>query len=88
MNIAIWMAAGGIIGWMSFSFLRFNIARGLVISIIIGIAGGLLGGDVLSPLLASTVNPGDFNPISLFMAFASAAGCLIISNMIYHRFGV
>ncbi|MBI4195884.1 MAG: hypothetical protein HY526_12490 [Betaproteobacteria bacterium] len=88
MNLAIWIVAGGIIGWMSFSFLRFNVARGLGVSIIIGVAGGILGGDVLGPLLASAVNPGDFNPILLFMAFATAAGCLIISNMIYHRFGV
>ena len=60
MHIAIWIAAGGIIGWISFSFLSFNVARGLVLSIIIGIAGGLFGGDVLGPLLASTVNPGGF----------------------------
>jgi uncharacterized membrane protein YeaQ/YmgE (transglycosylase-associated protein family) len=88
MNIAMWVVTGGIIGWLSFTFLRFNVARGLAVSIVIGIAGGLFGGNVLGPLLASTIHPGDFNPISLFMAFASAAGCLIIGNMIYRRFGV
>lgn len=73
---------------MSYSFLRFNVPRGLFVSMLIGAAGGMLGGDLLGPLLASTVHAGDFNPISLFMAFASAAGCLIIGNMVHQHFGV
>jgi uncharacterized membrane protein YeaQ/YmgE (transglycosylase-associated protein family) len=88
MNIAMWVVAGCIIGWLSFTFLRFNVARGLAVSIIIGIVGAFFGGNVLGPLIASTPHPGGFNPFSLFTAFASAAGCLIIANMIYRRFDV
>ncbi len=84
----MWVVAGGIVGWLSFTFLRFNVARGLAVSIIIGIVGAFFGGNVLGPLIGSTPNPGGFNPLSLFTAFASAAGCLIIANMIYRRFDV
>lgn len=88
MNIAMWVIAGGIIGWLSFALMRLNVARGLAVSVVIGVAGALFGGDVLGPLLASAVHPGDFNPVALFMALASAAGCLIIGNMIHWRFDV
>lgn len=89
MNIATWILAGGIIGWIGFSYLKFNAGRGMIISVIIGMAAAVLGGDVLAPLLsADMASPGDFNPLSLFTAVASAAGCLIIGDMIYSRFGV
>ena len=89
MNVATWILAGGLIGWIAFSYLKFNAGRGMIISVIIGMAGAVLGGDVLAPLLsAAMASPGDFNPLSLFTAVASAAGCLIIGDMVYKRFGV
>jgi len=89
MNIATWILAGGIIGWIGFSFLKFNLKRGMVVSIVIGMAGGFVGGDLLAPMLsAAMATHGDFNPLSLFTAFASAAGCVIVGDMIYNRFGV
>ena len=88
-NVVLWVLAGGIAGWIGFAFVKFNVARGLLISIIIGMLGGYLGGTVLAPMFGAgvTVNPGDFNPFRLFIAFASATACLTISNMIYKRFG-
>ena len=88
-NIMLWALAGGIAGWIGYTLLKFNVDRGLLISILIGIVGGFLGGSVLAPMFGAgvTVHPGDFNPFRLFIAFASAAACLTISNMIYKRFG-
>ena len=89
MNAAMWILVGGFAGWIGFSYLKFNAKRGMLVSIIIGMAAGLFGGSVLSPMLGvAAIDPGHFNPLSLFTAFATAAGCLIISNMIYDRFGV
>jgi uncharacterized membrane protein YeaQ/YmgE (transglycosylase-associated protein family) len=89
MNIATWILAGGIIGWIGFAYFKFNPRRGMIISVIIGISGAVLGGDLLAPLLsAAMASPGDFNPLSLFTAAASAAGCLIIGDMVHSRFGV
>ena len=90
LNVALWGLAGGIAGWITYSFLEFNESRGLMISIIIGTCGGFLGGNVLAPMFGAgaTVNPGDFNPFRLFIAFASAAACLTIGNMLHKRFGI
>ena len=89
MNIAMWMLAGGIIGWVGFTYLGFNEMRGMIVSIIIGIVGGLLGGKVLAPILgAAAAVPGDFSLQALMAALASAAACLAVANKVHHRFGV
>jgi uncharacterized membrane protein YeaQ/YmgE (transglycosylase-associated protein family) len=89
MNVAMWILVGGAVGWAGFYWLNFNMQRGITASIAIGMAAGCFGGYVLAPLLGSaTLDPGHFNPLSLFTAFASAAGFVIVSNMIYDRFGV
>jgi uncharacterized membrane protein YeaQ/YmgE (transglycosylase-associated protein family) len=89
MNIAMWVLAGGILGWIGYAVLKANEERGVVISTIIGAIGGFFGGKVLAPMLgAAAENPSDFNLFAMFIALASAAACLTIGNMIYHRFGV
>lgn len=89
MNVAMWVLAGGLLGWIGFSILRANAERGMVISIIIGAVGGLFGGNVLAPMLgALTDAPNDFNLFSLVIALASAAGCLVIGNLVSDRFSV
>jgi len=78
-----------VIGWLAFSYLRFNPRRGLPLSIIIGTAGGVMGGALVAPLLGAVpVDPGDLNPLSIFVALVSALGCLTVTDMIYRRFGV
>jgi uncharacterized membrane protein YeaQ/YmgE (transglycosylase-associated protein family) len=89
MNVAMWLLAGGAVGWAGYTWLKLNARRGRVISIIIGAVAGFLGGDLLAPMLsAAMATAGDFNPLSLFTAFASAAACLVVSDMIYNHFGV
>jgi uncharacterized membrane protein YeaQ/YmgE (transglycosylase-associated protein family) len=89
MNVAMWVLAGGILGWIGFSILRANAERGMVISIVIGAVGGLFGGNVLAPMLgAVTETSTDFSLFSMVIALASAAGCLVIGNLVSDRFSV
>jgi len=89
MNIAMWVLAGGMLGWIGFTILRANAERGMVISIVIGAVGGLFGGNVLAPMLGAIVDtPNDFSLFSLVIALASAAACLVIGNLVSDRFGV
>jgi len=88
MNIAMWVLAGGVVGYMAYVHLKANEERGLVLSIIIGVVGGLLGGNVVAPMLgAVTDTPNDFSMFSLMIALASAAACLAIGNLLSRRFG-
>jgi len=89
MNVVAWVLAGIVVGWIGFRHFRFNLQRGLAVSIIIGIAGGLLGGAWLAPLLESvSVNAEDLNFLALFAAFAASLAGLTIADMVYRRFGV
>ena len=89
MNIAMWVVAGGVLGWIGFAILNANKERGMVISVIIGVLGGFFGGNVLAPMLgAVTYAPNDFSLFSLTIALASAAACLAISNLLSRRMGV
>ncbi len=89
MNLAMWVLAGGILGWIGYTILKVNEERGIVISIIIGVVGGFFGGNVLAPMLGAAVEtPNDFNLFSMVIALASAAGCLAIGNLVSNRYGV
>jgi uncharacterized membrane protein YeaQ/YmgE (transglycosylase-associated protein family) len=88
-NIILWAIAGGVAGWIGYSFMDLNAKRGLPISIMIGMVGGFFGGKLVAPMIGAgnAVSPGDFSPFPLFIALASAAAILIISSMIHKRFG-
>ena len=89
MNIAMWVLAGGVLGWVGYARMGANKERGMIFSIIIGIVGGFLGGNVLAPMLGATADtPNIFSPFSLFIAAASAAACLALGNLLAKRYGV
>ena len=89
MNIVLWILAGGALGWGAFTLLHINEERGTIASIIIGAVGGVIGGQVLAPMMSSApIVSGNFNIQALFIAVISASACLAIGNMIERRFGV
>jgi uncharacterized membrane protein YeaQ/YmgE (transglycosylase-associated protein family) len=89
MNVFLWMLAGAILGWLGYSYMRFNEARGMVVSVIIGVVGGLVGGNVIAPMFAAaTAAPGAFSTTALVFAGAGAAGFLAAGNLVYNQWGV
>jgi len=89
MNIAIWMLAGAALGWVGFSYMRFNEERGLMVSAIIGAIGGVLGGEIIAPMFtAGTVVAAGFNSSSLIYASVVAAVFLAVGNVVYNKWGV
>lgn len=51
MNILIWLALGGILGWVASLITRTDGQQGIFLNVIVGIAGAMLGGWLISPLL-------------------------------------
>ena len=89
MNIAMWLLAGGLLGWVGFSFLGYNVDRGVKVSIAIGIAGAILGAKLIGPIFgASAAIMGDFNGAALFFAAAIAAASLFVGSLVHDRWGV
>lgn len=87
MNVVIWMVAGGAVGWVACTALHLNTHRGLVVSIIIGVAGAFFGGHVLAPMFSTVPDAGALNIFALVVASATAICCVKISDMAYERFG-
>ena len=88
MNIAVWMLSGAIVGWLGYSVLGFNEARGKMVSIVIGAIGGVVGGNLVAPLFTAVAAPGDFGFPALLFAAAIAAVFLAIGNLVHNRWGV
>jgi uncharacterized membrane protein YeaQ/YmgE (transglycosylase-associated protein family) len=88
MNIAIWILAGGILGWVGYAFLGFNTARAKMVPILIGAAGGFFGGKVIAPMFTAVAVPVNFSMVALLFAAAVAAAFLAAGNFVYNRWGV
>ena len=88
MNVAMWVLAGGMLGWIAFAYINSRMRGGLAISVIIGALGAFFGGNVLAPMLgAVTDTPNVFNLFSMAVALGSAGAWLAIVNMLLRRFG-
>jgi len=81
MNIIIWLVAGGLIGWAASAVMRTR--EGLFLNVVIGIAGAVLGGWLLSPLVGvSTINQSNFSPAGLIVSFLGALILLAIVHFV------
>jgi len=82
MNIIIWLAIGGVIGWIASMIMKTNAEQGMVLNVIVGIIGAMLGGWLVAPLLgAGTVNQGDFSAGGLIVSLIGAIILLAIVNL-------
>lgn len=89
MEIAMWVVAGGALGWIGCTYLKYNEDRGTMLSVIIGMAGGFAGGKVVAPLFLEVGAVQDsFSTPALFFAAAVAAGFLFAGDQIHKRWGV
>ena len=89
MDIAMWVLAGGAVGWVGCTYLGFNEDRGTMLSVIIGMAGGFAGGKVVAPLfLDVSATPGAFSTPPLLFAVVVAAGFIFVGDQLYKRWGV
>ena len=87
MDIFVWLLAGGVVGWIAFSFLDWNPSRGLIVSAIIGVGAAYFGGSVLSPVLGGGINEaGGISPSALVIAAVAAVAFLKIADMVYERY--
>ncbi len=89
MNIIMWMVAGAAIGWAAYAVLHFNEDRGMVVSMVIGLLGGVAGGKLVAPMFGVVASiPEAFSMAALVCALGSAAVILFIGDQVHARFGV
>lgn len=82
-GIILWLAVGGVVGWLASIVMRRDASQGIALNIVVGIVGAVLGGWLLSPLLgAPTINSGIISIGSLLVSFLGAVILLAIVNLI------
>jgi uncharacterized membrane protein YeaQ/YmgE (transglycosylase-associated protein family) len=55
MNIILWLIVGGIVGWLASIVMRTDAQQGILLNIIVGIAGAFLAGLLFN---RGTINDG------------------------------
>jgi uncharacterized membrane protein YeaQ/YmgE (transglycosylase-associated protein family) len=86
MNLVIWILAGALLGWVTFAFLQWNEGRGFLPPLLIGGAGGFVGGKLVTPFFVSaTLTPAAFNATSLLFAIMVAVALLALVNTVFSR---
>ena len=89
MELILWVVAGAAIGWLAIAKMGWNEERGMIISMIIGAAGGVVGGKLIAPMVnAVAAVPGEFSIAALMVVVTSAVACLVAGNLVHSRFGV
>ena len=89
MDTLVCIAAGMLLGWLSYTYWRFNTERGAVVSMVIGAAGALIGTKVIAPMFLNVAGaPGEITLPLVVLAAGTAAALLALSDMVHQRFGV
>ena len=83
MNLIVYLAAGGVVGWLGSLVLRTDARHVVVLNVVVAVVGALLGGWLLLPLLtAETVSQGEFSSMGLLVSFVGAFVLLLLVNLV------
>ena len=83
MNFIIWLAVGGVIGWLASIVMKTDGQQGIFLNVIVGIIGAILGGWLISPLVGvGTINQDNFSLPALLVSFVGAIILLAIVRLI------
>jgi uncharacterized membrane protein YeaQ/YmgE (transglycosylase-associated protein family) len=82
-NFIVWIIVGAIIGWVASKIMGTSGQQGLLLDIIVGIAGALLAGWFLTPLFGvGTINQANFSLPALLVSLLGAVILLAIVRLI------
>ena len=51
MNVIVWLVVGGVLGWLASLVMKTDNQQGLLLNVVVGIAGAVLAGWVIAPLV-------------------------------------
>lgn len=82
MTLLLILIVGGIIGWLASILMRTDAQQGIFLNIVVGIAGALIAGFIITPLIGGApITSGAFDIMSLFASFLGAIVLLAIVNL-------
>jgi len=86
MGLLSWIVVGAIAGWLSGQVMKGR-GFGLLGDIVVGIAGGLIGGFLADVLFKVPNAVNGFNLTSILVAFLGAVVLIVVVRMLQGRSG-
>lgn len=84
-NLILWLVVGGVIGWIASLIMNTDGQQGIVLNVVVGIAGAAIGGLLISPLMGvATINQDAFSLGALLVSLLGAVVLLGIVNLLRH----
>ncbi len=81
-NFLVWLIVGALVGWVASMIMGTNGRQGLLLDIVVGIAGAFVAGLFLAPMFGlGTINQNDFSLPSLLVSLGGAVLLLAILRM-------
>ena len=80
MDILLWIVFGGIVGWIASLIMKTDSQQGIVLNVVVGIAGAVLGGWLMAFLGEGGVT--GFNFYSLMVAVVGAVVLLAVLRVL------
>ncbi|MBL8344672.1 MAG: GlsB/YeaQ/YmgE family stress response membrane protein [Rubrivivax sp.] len=82
MNLVIWLAVGGVIGWLASMLMKTDGQQGIILNVVVGIVGAMIGGWFISPLVGvGTINQSNFSVPAMGVSFIGAVILLAVVNL-------
>ena len=86
MNLIIWLIVGGLVGWVASIIMNTNAQQGIFLNVIVGIAGALIAGYLLTPYFGiSTINQNNFSLPALLVSLGGSVILLFVISLIQSR---
>jgi len=83
-NFLVWIIVGALIGWVASSLMGRR--EGLLLNIIVGIAGAFIGGLLLTPYFGiTTINQNNFSLPALLVSLMGAIILMAVVNVFSRR---
>lgn len=82
MGLIVLLIVGGILGWLASIVMRTDGQQGIFLNIVVGIAGALLGGFLLTPFIGGGSITNGISAGSLIVSFLGALILLAIVNLV------
>jgi uncharacterized membrane protein YeaQ/YmgE (transglycosylase-associated protein family) len=79
MGIIMWLIVGGVIGWLASLIMRTDGQQGIILNILVGIAGAFVGGLILA---RGNINDAPLTVTTFLVSLAGAVVLLAIVNLV------
>lgn len=83
MGILVLILTGGLLGWLASIVMRTDAQQGILLNIVVGVAGALIAGFLINPIVGGgNIMAGDYSASSIIVSFVGSIVLLAVVNLV------